>query len=136
VWLDTIPLLAARGLIDALDKHALAMLCVYVGEFVAANEEVLRNGFTTRVKTVSGDYMLRENPAVSIRDTAQKVVLDISKRFGLTPLDRAYLTKVQKGADIEPNLFDHPAPAAAEEPVDPATAEWGLLLEQPPPRPN
>lgn len=133
VWVDVIPLLAERGLIEALDKHALAMLCVYIGEFVAANEEVLRNGFTTRVKTVSGDYMLRENPAVSIRDTAQKVVMDISKRFGLTPLDRAYLSKMQKGADIDPSLFDHlaPQPAETEEAADPAIAEWGALLEQP-----
>lgn len=137
VWNRMVPLLSDRGLIDTIDRPMFAMFCVYAAEFVAANEDLLKNGLTKLVKTISGDAMLRENPAVSIRDHAAKICMDLSRRFGLSPLDRAYVLKVQKGADIAPpDLFDLPEPPAVEaRPVDPGTAEWNALLDQPG-RPN
>lgn len=140
VWSDVTGLLAERGMLDRLDKGVLAIYCVYMAEFVAANEDVRVRGFTTRVKTVSGDHMLRENPAVSIRDTAAKMILDISRREGFTQLDRAMLMRAQKGADMPADLFAQVVPAAAdvEEDIDPEAAGWAKLLdpEQPPAKPN
>jgi P27 family predicted phage terminase small subunit len=145
VWTDTIALLADRKMLDALDKYVLAMFCVYVVEFVQANEQIQRDGFTTRVKTISGDHMLRENPAVSIRDTAAKIVLDISRREGFTQLDRAVLVRTQRSADIDPaDLFTPPAPSTdasldeSGEDADPNSTAWSHLLdgEQPPSKPN
>jgi P27 family predicted phage terminase small subunit len=130
VWKDTIALLAERKMLDALDKYVLAMFCVYVVEFVQANEQIQRDGFTTRVKTISGDHMLRENPAVSIRDTAAKIVLDISRREGFTQLDRAVLLRTQRSADIDPaDLFTPPAAGRdTTEDQDDNSRAWSGLL--------
>lgn len=143
VWNDTVTLLADRKMLDALDKYVLAMFCVYVVEFVQANEQIQRDGFTTRVKTISGDHMLRENPAVSIRDTAAKIVLDISRREGFTQLDRAILVRTQRTADIQPeDLFTTPVPSAppgeSDDDADPNAKAWSHLLDgdQPPAKPN
>jgi P27 family predicted phage terminase small subunit len=133
VWTDTVAMLAERKMLDALDKYVLAMFCVYVVEFVSANEEIQANGFTTRVKTISGDHMIRENPAVSIRNTAAKIVLDISRREGFTQLDRALLARTQKAADIDPaDLFDLPATVDAHPEPDENDANavaWAGLLD-------
>jgi P27 family predicted phage terminase small subunit len=136
IWKDTVALLADRKMLDALDKYVLAMFCVYVVEFVQANEQIQRDGFTTRVKTISGDHMLRENPAVSIRDTAAKIVLDISRREGFTQLDRAVLLRTQRSANIDPSdLFTPPAASNdTTEDQDDNSRAWSGLLdpEQPP----
>lgn len=132
VWTDTVALLAERKMLDALDKYVLAMFCVYIVEFVQANEQIQRDGFTTRVKTISGDHMLRENPAVSIRDTAAKIVLDISRREGFTQLDRAVLARTQKSADIVADLFQPMVTATEDEPdqeQDANTRAWAGLLD-------
>lgn len=88
VWLEYAPRLDKLHLLARLDRHTFALFCVYAGEFVVANEDVLVKGYSTRVKTVSGDYMLRENPLVPRRDFAAKMVLELSSKFGLTPSDR------------------------------------------------
>lgn len=93
VWREYAPRLDKLHLLARLDRHTLALFCVYAGEFVVANEDVLVKGYSTRVKTVSGDYMLRENPSVSRRDFAAKMVLELSSKFGLTPSDRNKLLR-------------------------------------------
>lgn len=125
VWREYAPRLDKLHLLARLDRHTFALFCVYAGEFVVANEDVLVKGYSTRVKTVSGDYMLRENPSVSRRDFAAKMVLDLSSKFGLTPSDRNKL--LREGAmqfDAE-TLFGRAlpqaeAPAAGAEPAPPA----------------
>lgn len=93
VWREYAPRLDKLNLLARLDRHTFALFCVYAGEFVVACEDVLLKGYSTRVKTVSGDYMLRENPSVSRRDFAAKMVLDLSGKFGLTPADRNKLLR-------------------------------------------
>ena len=72
VWKEYAPRLDKLHLLARLERHTFALFCVYAGEFVVANEDVLVKGYSTRVKTASGDYMLRENPSVSRRDFAAK----------------------------------------------------------------
>ena len=62
VWKEYAPRLDKLHLLAQLERHTFALFCVYAGEFVVANEDVLVKGYSTRVKTASGDYMLRENP--------------------------------------------------------------------------
>jgi phage terminase small subunit len=137
VWLDEVVLLSRRGMIEDVDRYQFALYCVYVVEFFAATEDILVNGYSMPVKTVSGDRMLRENPSVSRRDVAAKMILELSRRFGKTALDRYALLRTQKIADAAPGLFDA-SPALAEEPVDPHARAWDALLNQggDPPRPN
>ena len=93
VWNEYAPRLDKLHLLARLDRHTFALFCVYAGEFVVANEDVLVKGYSTRVKTISGDHMLRENPSVSRRDFAAKMVLELSGKFGLTPADRNKLLR-------------------------------------------
>lgn len=88
IWREYVPQLARLNLFQALDRHTFALFCVYYGEWVTANEDILASGYSKQVKTVSGDKMWRENPSVSRRDVALKAILELSKRFGLTQLDR------------------------------------------------
>jgi phage terminase small subunit len=137
VWVDQVPLLSERGLIEDVDRTAFALYCVYVAEFVTASEDILLHGYSRAVKTISGDKMLRENPSVARRDVAARMVLDLSRRFGLTPLDRAAVLRTRKGLDLAPGLFDAPpAPEPAAAAVDPDAQAWANLLDAPTPRPN
>lgn len=126
VWREYAPRLDKLHLLARLDKHTFALFCVYAGEFVVANEDVLIKGYSTRVKTVSGDYMLRENPSVSRRDFAAKMVLDLSGKFGLTPADRNKLLRDGAMRFDDETLFgrvlpsDQPEVTAAENVPAPA----------------
>lgn len=97
VWEEYVPQLQRTNLLDSVDRHSFAIFCVYMAEFLAAHDDVLRNGYSTMVKTISKDLMPRDNPAVARRDNAVKVILEFSKRFGFTPLDRYALLKDQFG---------------------------------------
>jgi P27 family predicted phage terminase small subunit len=124
VWKDYAPQLRNNNLLDATDRHTFAVFCVFMADFAAANEEILLKGYSVNVKTVSGDKMPRDNPAVSRREIAVKFILELSKRFGLTPLDRYQLMKDQAHQNAPGPLFrprpdetPDEAPAPADEDV-------------------
>ncbi|MGO1079943.1 P27 family phage terminase small subunit [Inquilinus sp. CA228] len=109
VWRDYAPQLARVNLLARTDRHSFALLCVYTGEWIAAHEDILANGYSVLVKTVSGDKMPRPNPSVERRDTAMTWVMKLSEKFGLTPLDRYRLFKEQSNRPAG-GLFDDPSP--------------------------
>jgi phage terminase small subunit len=74
VWREYAPRLDKLHLLARLDRHTFALFCVYAGEFVVACEDILLKGYSVKVNTVSGDHMPRENPSVSRRDFAAKIV--------------------------------------------------------------
>jgi P27 family predicted phage terminase small subunit len=91
VWREYAPRLTRLNLLQQLDRLTFATFCVYVGEFVEAHDAIKTKGYTQRVKTIAGGYMLRKTPDVDRRDTAMNYIFDFAERFGLTPLDRAQL---------------------------------------------
>lgn len=93
VWKEYAPRLKNLNMLDPVYRHTFAAFCVWMGEFVIANEEVARHGYSVMVKTVSGDRMPRENPNVSRRETAMKFVMQLSEKFGFTPLDQHKLVR-------------------------------------------
>jgi len=113
VWREYAPRLDKLHLLARLDRHTFALFCVYAGEFVVANEDVLIKGYSTSVKTISGDRMLRENPSVSRRDFAAKMVLDLSTKFGLTPSDRNKLLRDGAMRFDDETLFGRVLPTSA-----------------------
>ncbi len=125
MWDDYAPRLDRLHLLSQLDLHLFGMFCIYAAEFVAANEDILTKGYSVLVKTVSGDKMPRENPAVARRDFAAKMTIDLSSRFGLSPQDRHRLLAAGAMHFDDETLFgravQRPAPAAAE--VESAPAE-------------
>jgi len=95
-------------------------LNIYCAEFAAAQQDILDHGYSRNVKTVSGDLMPRVNPSVDRRDTAQKIILEMAKRFGLTPLDQFALVGHQAALPAG-GLFGA-QPAASVTPSAPASA--------------
>ncbi len=123
--------LAAIGTLKALDRFTFAMFCVYVGEFIAAEDDILAQGYSVKVKTVSGDMMPRENPSVARRDLAAKQILEMSRMFGLSQVDRFNISKIARGAGLQGDLFDLPGDAPSKpdsSEQDDADAKWNTLL--------
>ena len=113
IWQDYAPRLDKLLLLTTLDRHTFAMFCIYAAEFVLANRDILDKGHTIMVTTVAGaksrakagSQMPRENPAVSRRDFAAKMMLDLAEKFGFTPLDRAKLIQAHAMREDEGTLF-------------------------------
>jgi P27 family predicted phage terminase small subunit len=120
IWREYAPRLDKLHLLAQLDRHTFALFCVYSAEFVIANEDVMANGYSTRVKTVSGSYMPRENPSVSRRDFAGKMVLELSGKFGLTPVDRNKLLRDSAMRFDDETLFGRVLPLARDNSADAA----------------
>ncbi len=142
VWRDYVPKLAKLHLFEALDRFTFALFCVAVGEWAEANEDIAKTGYSRNVKTVSGDLMPRVNPSVDRREAASKIMFEMSKRFGLTPLDRANLFRSHAELPNGRGLFGDPArpdaeqSAASTQPEVPAPDDAiGLLgrFDTPPP---
>lgn len=114
IWRDLAPTLVATGRLTEEDRFVFAQFCVYAGEWVAANEEVLSKGFSQKVKTVAGGFMERTRPAVAIRERAFDVVAKLAEKFGLTPRDRYSLFKDQAAAGLG-GLFGQQRAAAQSE---------------------
>jgi phage terminase small subunit len=126
-WIDHAEQLRGLGTLENLDRVTFAMFCVYVADFIAAEDDILAKGYSVKVKTISGDLMPRENPSVARRDHAAKMILEMSRLFGLSKIDRLNISKLARGSDLESTLFnqpDRPAPKQADEVAD---SEWGSL---------
>jgi P27 family predicted phage terminase small subunit len=113
VWREYTPRLARLNLFGKLDRHTFAIFCVYCAEFAAAQQDIMDNGYSRLVMTLSGDRMPRVNPSVDRRDTAQKIILEMAHRFGLTPLDQYALIRHQAGSGVPAGGLFTAAPAPA-----------------------
>jgi P27 family predicted phage terminase small subunit len=152
VWKEYAPRLDRLNLLARTDRHMFALFCVYVSEFVRAQDDILTKGYSVLVPTIAKDAngnpgkMPRENPSVARRDNAAEMMLDLSVKFGLTPLDRAKLIRESAVRFDDETLFgrrrdsiDQPA-ASAPEQAPAAVDGVGTMrsLDSPPPgsRPN
>jgi phage terminase small subunit len=104
-WKEHAPQFIQLGTLEQVDRFAFAMLAIYAAEFIAAEDDILATGYSILVKTISGDRMPRENPSVERRDFAAKMVLEMSKSFGLTKLDRLNLNRLVRRTCDGPSLF-------------------------------
>lgn len=99
VWREYTPVLAQRNLFGPLDRHTFALFCVYCAEFITAQVDILDKGTHFMVTTsTSGDKRPWDNPSVARRDTAQRIMMEMARKFGLTPLDYFALMAQQAGA--------------------------------------
>lgn len=104
----------------------LVAYCDAVARYNRSVLELRRKGYTVSVKTVSGDSMMRVNPAEKIRQRAFDEILMISKGFGFTPADNFALLLDQRrvieaGAGQRQGDLGLPnpgeGPAAAHDPI-------------------
>jgi phage terminase small subunit len=143
-WNEYAPRLQALGLLEENDRFMFALLSVYVGDFIAATDDILNKGYSVLVKTISGDRMPRENPSVARRDHAAKVVTELSKSFGLTKLDRLNIAKVGQSAALlgsfTGGLFAPPTkpdvPAQQSQTLELPHDEWARLVNPNAPLPE
>lgn len=135
-WNDHAPQLQTLGTLGRLDRFVFALYCVYVAEFVAAEDDILTQGYSVRVKTISGDMMPRENPSVDRRNFAAKMIAEMSAMFGLSQVDRLNISKLARGAGQQVDLFDPTMDERLgqnDRPDDQALADWNKLrgIKQP-----
>jgi len=83
VWRYYAGEMAERNMSDALYRDAFAMFCIEVADYYAAVLDLAQNGWTQRVKTVSGDMMIRDRPTVRQRDNCFRRAKTLADEFGL-----------------------------------------------------
>jgi len=106
IWRDYAPELRRTHRLRPLHRLSFAMFCVYMGEWIAASDDIRRNGTFQLVSTVAGGAMERTRPIVAFREIAYRNVMDLSKEFGLTPREEYALFRDQADAvGKNPGLF-------------------------------
>lgn len=141
-WNDLAATLDQRGCLTKLDRQVFALFCYYRAEFIEAADDILTKGYSMLVPTIAKGKdgktgeMYRTNPSVDRRDHAADMMMDLSKRFGLTPLDRLTLFRVEKSSN-DPGLFDNPNGKPPQAPEDQLPKDnWTALLDGPQPPPT
>lgn len=72
--------------------------CIYYDEFLAADREVKSKGWGVEGTSTSGGQRFWRNPAVDVRDHAFARVMELSTRYGFTPLDMYKLERESAAA--------------------------------------
>lgn len=138
VWRRLAPELRRTNRLPRESEVLFLEFCIYAQEWVSQTDDLHTKGFTQRIKTVAGGTMERRRPMVLDRQQAFQNCLQLSPKFGLTPMDMYDLFKGQAAAAANnPGLFgqDRQAP----EPERPAgrIGGFGAHRSTPPPeRPN
>lgn len=139
VWKDHVPALETMNIIHETDKLMFCVFCIAVSDYFVAENELLTEGNTYRVKTTSGSIGQKAHPAIERKKTAEKLMMDLSDKYALTPQARMNIMKLQAGG-LAGGLFDPrrtaPPEAAVETPAAPAEEEIvGALsgFDSPPP---
>lgn len=96
VWMAVAPRLKLTLRASAEFQAPLVAYCDAVARYNRSVLELRRKGYTVSVKTVSGDKMIRVNPAEKIRQQALVEILALSDRFGFTPRDNFALLLDQR----------------------------------------
>jgi P27 family predicted phage terminase small subunit len=124
IWRQLVGELRRFNLLDTLDRGTFAMYCVHMADWIAATKDIAKYGHSYTAKNVNNDDLMRLNPAVKVRELAERHILEIGSRFGLDPASRYRLLRDQSAAPLgglfgsaSEGLSAAPAPAAEEEPV-------------------
>lgn len=125
VWMAVAPRLKQTLRASAEFQAPLVAYCDAVARYNRSVLELRRKGYTVSVKTVSGDNMMRVNPAEKVRQQALVEILAIADRFGFTPRDNYALMLdqrrvLERGAGNQGDLgLSAPGeiPAAASDPM-------------------
>lgn len=116
-WRRLVPELQRLNLYNDSLRDTVGRYCQHFADWVRLTHEIKRDGATVWVTMTNGeDRMLRINPAVRVRDTVEKHLVDLEDRFGFSPLARYRLTAFQ-AAQPRADLFGHAVAAAKADEV-------------------
>lgn len=101
-WRRVVGRLVQMGILDELDRTALALYCRAFEEYCRARREVEAEGFTAT--TDKGNLI--QHPAVGVMHRAWGNVLKAAGQLGLTPLARRRL-EMDEGPDESDPLVAH-----------------------------
>ena len=101
LWKELAPLLSNMGVLTEADRRALELVCSTYAEYREADQNIRKNGLTYETTGMSGDSIIKSNPAVAMRSDAAKRYLTLIKEFGLTPSSRAGI-KVETKNEEDP----------------------------------
>lgn len=123
-WKSILPELRQLGVLSRIDGKALAAYCHCFGRWMEAEQEVKRLGIVVEEPIVKFDresgeaeiigYRYKKNPAVTISETAMKIMKSFLVEFGMTPSSRSrvHIEKPNPEADpLEEFLKGGAAPA-------------------------
>ena len=109
VWKRVVPELQRVNFLNDSFRDPLGRYCVHLAEWIRLTKEIKRDGATMMVKmTNSEERMPRMNPAIRVRDTIEKSLIDLEDRFGLSTLAR-YRVISHQAANPQRDLFGHSA---------------------------
>ncbi len=134
-----------RQLMDALpdemrvvrspERIMLGMLAYYCVEWIEAVDDLAVHGHYERTETGAGGVKIVTNPSVQRRTIAHRAIVDLSARFGLTPLDLERLkASVSASADKTPASKPRGKKQAKPSPEEtPTKDDWSGLIGPVPP---
>lgn len=88
IWRRLAPTLVRLNVLTATDADSFARYCVHLSDWIRLSKVIREQGETQMVKTVSGDEMARLRPEFKAREIAERRVLELEDRFGLSPKHR------------------------------------------------
>lgn len=96
-WHRVRPILVGMQVATDADPIAVGMLCDALAEYVAARDDVLKEGATYDCTTEKGGTMIRAHPSVAIAADAWRRAKLMLTEFGLTPASRAKVSTAVPG---------------------------------------
>lgn len=100
VWNELVTELRKMNLLHRLDRYTLAMLCTHIADWIGATNDIKDNGTHYEAENVNGKPLMRLNPAVKVREIAEKHILDIGGQFGMNPFQRYKLLRDQAAVGV------------------------------------
>jgi len=104
-WRSIVPELRQLGVLTKIDGKALAAYCHAFARWMEAEVEIRRLGIVVMEPIFNGEQFLgckyKKNPAVTISETAQKIMKAFLVEFGMTPSSRSRV-RIEKPTEADP----------------------------------
>lgn len=111
-WKAILPELRQLGVLSTIDGKALAAYCHAYARWMEAEREVKRLGIVVEEPIMHFDretgeseldgYRYKKNPAVTISETAMKIMKSFLVEFGMTPSSRSRVHIEKPAAEADP----------------------------------
>jgi P27 family predicted phage terminase small subunit len=95
-WFRVTKELDALGTLSTVDRSCLVNYCRCWARYKQAETELNKHGFLLIEETGQGSKKYKKNPAISVIENAQALMLQYLKNLGLTPLYRPRIHKDPK----------------------------------------